>query len=87
MTSRNRMSLVAGALAAFDHPSAHNQIRAIYVRKLETLSGDAPRCCSGNATTALVFRTSTDSATLANVETMHESGQIDPSGPEDKRQS
>lgn len=33
------MSLAAGALATFDQPSVHNQIRAIYVRKLGTLSG------------------------------------------------
>lgn len=44
------------------------------------------RRCSGNATTALAFQTSTVSAAMANVGTMHESGQTDPNGPEDKRQ-
>lgn len=29
LRTTTRMSLVPGTLAAFDHPSAHNQIRAI----------------------------------------------------------
>ncbi|XP_013186529.2 uncharacterized protein LOC106131846 [Amyelois transitella] len=52
--------------------------------KLETLSG--AHCTVATNATALVFQTSTVSAALANVGTMHESGQPDPTGSEDKRQ-
>lgn len=69
------------ALAAFDQPSAHNQIRAMKVRKLEMLSGTR---WNGSTGISDIHRFGGPSF---NVRTMHESGQADPSGAEDKRQS